>query len=178
MENIILIGMPGCGKSTVGVVLAKALGYRFLDADLMIQEKEGRRLNDILREDGPDQFNRIENKINLSIDVDKTVIATGGSAVYGHEAMVHLKETGLVIYLKLPHTEIEKRLGDLVERGISMKKGQTLKDIYDERAPLYEKYADVILETQGQEIRDTVKTIMERNFHGSYAARRRENDAE
>jgi shikimate kinase len=120
MNNIILIGMPGSGKSTIGVVLAKVLGYRFLDSDLLIQEKENRKLSEILSEDGPDRFNEIENRINASIEVEKTIIATGGSVVYGEEAMEHLRSIGTVIYLRLPLEEIEKRLGDLHERGISM----------------------------------------------------------
>ena len=160
-SNIVLIGMPGCGKSTIGVVLAKVLGYRFLDSDLLIQERENRRLSEILEKDGPDQFNQIENQINLSIEADRTVIATGGSAVYGEKAMEHLKEIGFVVYIRLPYEEIEKRLGDLAERGISMKGGQTLHNLYDERAPLYEKYADLILDTHGLEIRDAVKLIVE-----------------
>jgi len=160
-SNIVLIGMPGCGKSTVGVVLAKVMGYKFIDSDILIQEMENRKLSDILEESGQETFNQIENRINASIKTDKTVIATGGSAVFGEKAMEHLKGTGLVVYIRLPYAEIEKRLGDLAERGISMKEGQTLKDIYEERSPLYEKYGDVILDTQGLEIRDAVKMIAE-----------------
>lgn len=161
MENIILIGMPGCGKSTIGVVLAKVLGYKFIDSDLLIQEMENRRLSEILAQEGSETFNQIENRVNASIQTDKTVIATGGSAVYGVKAMTHLKEIGLVVYIRLPYVEIEKRLGDLTERGISMKNGQTLQNLYKERAPLYEKYADIILDTQGLEIKDAVKMIVE-----------------
>ncbi len=161
MENIILIGMPGCGKSTIGVVLAKVLGYKFIDSDLLIQEMENRRLSEILAQEGSETFNQIENRVNASIQTDKTVIATGGSAVYGVKAMAHLKEIGLVVYIRLPYVEIEKRLGDLTERGISMKNGQTLQNLYKERAPLYEKYADIILDTQGLEIKDAVKMIVE-----------------
>ena len=161
MKNIVLIGMPGCGKSTIGVVLAKVMGYKFIDSDLLIQEMENRRLSEILEDEGPERFNQIENRINASIQTDKTVIATGGSAVYGEKAMEHLGEIGHVVYIRLPYAEIEKRLGDLIERGISMKDGQTLKNLYDERAPLYEKYADLILDTQGLEIRETVKMIIE-----------------
>src|SRR5665647_436008 len=160
-SNIVLIGMPGCGKSTIGVVLAKVLGYRFLDSDLLIQGRESRRLSEILEKDGPDQFNQIENQIYLSIEANRTVIATGGSTVYGSNEMEHLREIGFVVYIRLPYTEIEKRLGDLIERGISMNAGQTLKDLYEERAPLYEKYADIVLDTQGLEIRDAVKMIVE-----------------
>lgn len=162
MQNIVLIGMPGCGKSTLGVVLAKVLGYKFLDSDLLIQEIENRRLIEILEADGPEKFNQIENQVNASIETEKTVIATGGSAVYGKKAMAHLREIGVVIYIRLPYEEIEERLGDLSERGISIKEGQTLKDLYEERAPLYEKYAHIAVDTQGLELRDAVKLVMEK----------------
>jgi shikimate kinase len=161
MENIVLIGMPGCGKSTVGVVLAKVLGYHFIDADLLIQEKEDRLLSEIIEEEGPDGFNRIENEVNASIDARRTVIATGGSVVYGNEAMKHLREIGTVLYLRLSLEELQTRLEDLVERGISMKEGQTLKDLYEERTPLYEKYAHLILDAEGLTIRETVMAIRE-----------------
>lgn len=159
MENIILIGMPGCGKSTVGVVLAKVLGYHFIDADLLIQEREDRLLSEIIEEEGPEGFNRIENEVNASIDAHRTVIATGGSVVYGNEAMKHLREIGTVLYLRLSLEELQTRLGDLVERGISMKEGQTLKDLYEERTPLYEKYAQLIVDAEGLPIRETVMAI-------------------
>ena len=126
--NIILIGMPGAGKSTIGVVLAKRLGYRFVDSDLLIQESENRLLHEILEQDGIDGFNAIENRVNASIEMDRAVIATGGSAVYGAEAMDHLKSIGTVLYLRIPYEVLKERLGDLHERGVSMKEGQTLKD--------------------------------------------------
>lgn len=161
MNNIILIGMPGCGKSTTGVVLAKVLGYHFIDADLLIQERENRLLSEILEEKGPEGFNRIENEVNASIETTRSVIATGGSVVYGKEAMSHLGEIGTIIYLRLPLEELENRLGDLVERGISMKEGQTLKDLYDERTPLYEQYADLTIDVQGLSVREAVMLIRE-----------------
>ncbi len=102
MKNIILIGMPGCGKSTVGVILAKIIGYSFLDSDLLIQEKDGRLLSEIISQEGLDGFNKIENKINASIDVSRSVIATGGSVIYGKEAMEHFKKIGIVVYIRLP----------------------------------------------------------------------------
>lgn len=160
-NNIVLIGMPGCGKSTIGVVLAKVLGYRFLDADLMIQEQEGRRLSQIIEEEGIQGFDRIENRVNASIQAERTVIATGGSVVYGREAMEHLGAIGTILYIKLPYGEIQKRLGDLNERGITIKDGQTLLDLYRERVPLYEKYAHLTVETDGLELRDSVKRIKE-----------------
>lgn len=162
MDNIILIGMPGCGKSTVGVVLAKVLGYHFIDADLLIQERENRLLSEIIEEEGPEAFNRIENEVNASIRAERTVIATGGSVVYGNEAMMHLREIGAVVYLRLPLDELRIRLGDLAERGISMKVGQTLADLYRERTPLYEKYAHMILDVEGLTIRETVILVRER----------------
>ena len=159
MNNIILIGMPGCGKSTIGVVLAKNLGFRFIDSDLLIQEQEHRLLHEIIEQDGLDGFNRIENQVNASIDTDSSVIATGGSVVYGHEAMAHLKEIGTVLYLKLPETELQKRLGDLNQRGVAIKEGQSLHSLYQERIPLYEKYADITIDCSGREIRDCVSVI-------------------
>lgn len=160
-ENIVLIGMPGCGKSTVGVVLAKALAFRFIDSDLMIQEREGRLLSEIIEAEGPEGFNRIENRINSEITARRAVIATGGSAVYGKEAMAHLREIGTVIYIRLPLEELENRLGDLAERGISMREDQDLSDLYEERIPLYERYADLTVDAEGLSIRETVMLIRE-----------------
>lgn len=159
MNNIILIGMPGCGKSTVGVVLAKILGYRFLDSDLVIQESEKRLLSEIIEEEGTEGFNEIENRVNSSINTDKTVIATGGSVVYGKEAMEHFKNIGVIVYIKLPYEEIEHRLGDLSQRGVSIRTGQSLRELYDERVPLYEKYADIIADEKGLTISQTAQYI-------------------
>ena len=157
--NIILIGMPGAGKSTIGVVLAKRLGYRFVDSDLLIQESENRLLHEILEQDGIDGFNAIENRVNASIEMDRAVIATGGSAVYGAEAMDHLKSIGTVLYLRIPYEVLKERLGDLHERGVSMKEGQTLKDLYEERRPLYEKYADITVNEYGLNVEQTLSLI-------------------
>lgn len=162
MKNIILIGMPSCGKSTVGVILAKIMGYRFLDSDLLIQEKEGRLLSEIIACEGLDGFNKIENKINASIDVSRSVIATGGSVVYGKDAMEHFKEIGIVVYIRLPYEEIANRLGDLAQRGVSIKEGQTLLDLYNERVPLYEGYADIIVDENGMTIPETALYIKEK----------------
>lgn len=159
MDNIVLIGMPGSGKSTVGVVLAKNLGYSFLDSDLVIQEREGKKLHEIISEKGLWGFKQVEDTINASIEADHTVIATGGSVVYGQKAMEHLKKIGTVIYLKLPYEEIEHRLGDLNKRGVAMEKDQTLRDLYDERIPLYEKYADVTISCFHKEIRQIIEEI-------------------
>lgn len=158
-NNIILIGMPGCGKSTIGVVLAKSLGYRFIDSDLLIQEREQRLLHEIITQDGLEAFNQIENQVNASIETSSSVIATGGSVIYGQEAMKHLKKIGTVIYLRLPENLLSERLGDLNQRGVSIKAGQTLHSLYEERIPLYEKYADITIDCAKKEIRDCVYEI-------------------
>lgn len=159
-KNIILIGMPGSGKSTVGVVLAKALGYKFVDSDLLIQETLGDRLSEIIEKEGIPEFHRLEGIINLRINPEHTVIATGGSAIYSEEAMNHFRQIGTVIYLKLSYEEVENRLGDLRKRGITIREGETLKDLYDERISLYEKYAHVVLDTEGLMLRETVSKII------------------
>ena len=160
MKNIILIGMPGAGKSTVGVVLAKVLGYRFLDSDLVIQEKEGKLLSQLIEENGDAGFIKIENDVNKSIEVDHTVIATGGSAVYGAEAMEHFKGLGTVIYLEVPYAEIMKRVGSLKDRGVVSNGKVKMEDIYADRVTLYEKYADVIIKEWDISIRETIKKIL------------------
>lgn len=163
--NITLIGMPGCGKSTIGVLLAKALGYRFLDTDLLIQEKENRLLSDILQEEGLERFIEIENQINAQVDVKRTVIAPGGSAIYGREAMEHFKEIGKIVYISLSYETVADRLGDLKARGVAMKDGQTLKQLYEERCPLYEQYADVVIHADGQEIGAILNQMKKALFH-------------
>jgi len=160
MNNIILIGMPGAGKSTVGVVLAKVIGYKFLDSDLVIQEKEGKLLSQIIEDNGDAGFIRIENDVNKSIEVDHTVIATGGSAVYGDEAMEHFKSIGTVIYLEVPYKEIEKRVGSLKDRGVVSNGKASIEDIYADRIALYEKYADVIIKDWDMPIRETIEKIL------------------
>ena len=160
-KNIVLIGMPGVGKSTIGVILAKILGYQFVDADLVIQEQYGKLLKEIIAERGVDGFVQVENDVNKSLNPHKAVIATGGSVVYGQEAMEHLKEIATVVYLKLKYPELKKRLGNLKKRGVVLRDGQTLKDIYDERIPLYEKYADIIVDEQNCNIEDTVQKLVE-----------------
>lgn len=159
MSNVILIGMPGAGKSTVGVVLAKKLGYRFLDSDLVIQEKCGKLLHQLIEERGEAGFLMLENEINVRIRGDKMVIATGGSAVYGKEAMAHFREIGRIVYLRLPYEELKERLGDLHERGVVIREGSTLKDLYEERILLYEKYADLTIDCGGRDIRSIVEEI-------------------
>ena len=160
MENIVLIGMPGVGKSTVGVILAKELGYQFIDADLLIQKQEKRLLREIIAQEGVDGFIQIENQVNASIETDRTVIATGGSVVYGREAMEHLKKTSTVVYLKLSYQALKKRLGNLKNRGVVLREGQTLRDLYKERVVLYEKYADIVIDEENKGIEETLQYIL------------------
>lgn len=158
-DNIILIGMPGAGKSTVGVVLAKKLGYAFVDSDLVIQSREGKLLHEIIEEQGIEGFWAVEEEANASIDVHRTVIATGGSVVYGRRAMEHLKQIGVVVYLKLSCAAIADRLGDLSERGVTLKEGQGLAELYSERVPMYEQYADVTIDCEELLIREIVEKV-------------------
>ena len=153
MNNIILIGMPGVGKSCIGVVLAKALNMSFIDSDIVIQERMGRNLRDIIAETGRDGFLRLENEINAGITADNSVIATGGSAVFGSEAMEHFRRIGNIVYLAISCADLEERLGVLDERGVIHEKDQTLADIYAQRVPLYERYADVTVWEDGVWIR-------------------------
>lgn len=159
-NNIVLIGMPGVGKSTIGVILAKMLGLQFVDADLVIQEKEGKLLCEIIEELGTDGFIEVENRINSGIQTSNSVIATGGSVVYGKEAMEHLKQIGTVLYLRLPYQELKKRLSDMKGRGVVLREGQTLKELYRERVPLYEKYADITVDEDYMSIEQTIGKIM------------------
>ncbi len=159
-ENIVLIGMPGVGKSTLGVVLAKELGYEFVDADLLIQKRENRLLKEIIEDEGVDGFLAIENEVNASIDTHKTVIATGGSVIYGDRAMAHLKEIGTVVYLKLDYDTLDSRLGSLKGRGVVLKDGQDLRSLYNERIPLYEKYADVTVDEGGLDLEATLDAVL------------------
>lgn len=161
MKNIILIGMPGAGKSTVGVVLAKKLGYSFVDADLVIQSLEGKLLHELIAEHGVEGFWKLEEAAGESIEAKRAVIATGGSAVYGEKAMAHYKAMGTVVYLSLPLEEIRERLGDLTERGVTLRAGQDLEELYAERQPLYERYADVTVECEGLSIREIVEKIVQ-----------------
>ncbi|MBQ8233862.1 MAG: shikimate kinase [Lachnospiraceae bacterium] len=163
-ENIVLIGMPGAGKSTVGVVLAKHLGCRFVDSDLVIQEKYGKLLHELIEEHGVEGFWKIENEVNASLTLEGSVIATGGSVIYGKEAMEHLRLIGQVVYLKLPYEEVAERLGDLNARGVTLMPGQTLRDLYEERIPLYEKYAHVTIDCSGKVLRDVVMEIARRFY--------------
>ena len=161
MSNIILIGMPGCGKSTVGVVLAKAANLDFIDSDLVIQKQMGTKLSALLDAHGDAGFRAIENRINAELAAENSVIATGGSVVYGEEAMRHLKDIGTVVYLKLSYEAIEDRLGDLHARGVTIQPGWTLRDLYNERVPLYEKWADVTVDCENMKLREVVQYILD-----------------
>ncbi len=161
-ENITLIGMPGSGKSTVGVLLAKTLGYRFLDADLLIQQREGALLQDILDQRGVEGFLDVEEDVIRSLDCTGTVIAPGGSAVCREGAARRLKELGLVVYLHVPLAELERRISNITTRGIAMAPGQTLADVYAVREPLYRKYADLTVDVTGQNtLEETVAAVLE-----------------
>lgn len=160
-NNIILIGMPGVGKSTVGVIAAKVLGYQFVDTDIEIQKRSGRLLSQIIAGEGVDGFLRIENEVLSALNAEHSIIATGGSAVYGKEAMAHLKELGTVVWLKLDYAHLKGRLGDLKGRGVVLREGQTLRDLYEERTLLYETYADRVICEDGLNIEETVGRLTE-----------------
>lgn len=160
--NITLIGMPASGKSSVGVVLAKRLGKKFVDTDIVIQEKYGKLLKELIEEHGDEGFREIEDEVNAGLDLDNSIISPGGSVVYGEKAMQHLKEISVIIYLELSYTAIKSRLGDLRERGITLKEGQSLKDLYLERVPLYEKYADITVNEMKKSLSKTIDEICER----------------
>lgn len=159
--NVILIGMPGSGKSTVGVVLAKLLGLHFCDTDLVLQQHCGKKLQEIIRTEGDAAFFRHEEEVLAALDVQNTVIATGGSAVYSDRAMQHLKAGGKRVYLKVAADEIERRLANFSDRGVVIADGMTLADLYAERKPLYEKYADITVSAEGGTVWDTARRIAE-----------------
>ena len=150
-ENITLVGMPGAGKSTVGVVLAKIAGYHFLDSDLLIQQKTGKLLHELIE---------IHGEVNASIEAKRTVIATGGSVVYEENAMQHLKEISTVVYIYLPYEELKTRLGSLEQRGVALKPEETLKDLYDSRSVLYKKYADITVDASHMGIQAVAEEIL------------------
>lgn len=166
-SNITLIGMPASGKSTIGVLLAKRLGYSFVDVDIVIQEKTGKLLKEIIAEDGTEGFLKVEDRINSELDVKRSVIAPGGSVIYGVNAMEHLKELSTVIYLKLSYQEVQMRLGDLTDRGVALKDGMTLQGLYEERVPLYEKYADITIDETGKtpgQVVDELRAMIEKSM--------------
>ncbi|WP_292427799.1 shikimate kinase [Methanoregula sp.] len=160
MKNIILIGMPGAGKSTVGVILAKALGRTFIDTDIVIQENAGRLLQEIIDREGPDAFLKIEEKTILSLHCHNSVIATGGSVVFSQKAMESLKKEGVVIYLAISFEEMEERLRNITTRGIVLFSGESLSDMYHERVPLYEKYADITVDCSKGDFEKIVEKVI------------------
>lgn len=145
-HNIILIGMPGAGKSTTGVILAKRIGYEFIDTDLVIQAQTGLRLQQIIDQMGLPRFREIEDQTLKKLDVDHAVVATGGSVIYCPEGMQHLGTRGTLVYLKVPLLDLTQRLSDMGQRGLVMRKGQTLEHLYQQRVPLYEQYAHVTVD--------------------------------
>ena len=161
MKNIVLIGMPGTGKSTVGVLVAKSLLMDFVDTDLLIQKEYSCSLCDIIEKEGIDSFIDIENRVIAKTQFTSSVIATGGSAVYGKEAMEKLSENGIVVYIKTPLRELEKRLKNIHTRGVAMKKGTTVAELMAEREPLYERYAHITADCEGLTAEECVQKIVD-----------------
>ena len=160
-SNIVMIGMPGSGKSTLGLALAEQIGYTFVDVDRVIEAETGKLLKEIIAEQGDDGFLKVEEEINASLQAERTVFVPGGSVIYGPKAMEHLKEIATIVYLKVPFEELEKRLGNLQERGVVLKDGMTLRDLYNERLPYYDRYAEVIMDETGKDFEQTVTALKE-----------------
>ena len=161
MKNIIFIGMPASGKSTVGVVVAKRLGYDFIDTDLLIQKQENRLLKEIFADVGNEGFLAIENQVNREVEAEHAVISPGGSVIYCKEAMEHFKEIGTVVYLQVSFETIDARISCAKNRGVVLKEGQTLHDLYEERTKLFEKYADYVVSEEGLSLEDTIDKVLE-----------------
>ncbi len=162
MKNIVLIGMPGAGKSTIGVILAKSLLFDFCDTDLSIQKETGESLCDTISKIGINEFIKLEEKVICQQAFSNSVVATGGSAVYGAKAMEKLKENGIIVYLKVSPEELQNRIKNIHTRGIAMKEGTSISELYAERAPLYEKYADITIECDGKTAEECVDLIIHR----------------
>ncbi len=160
--NITLIGMPGSGKSTVGQALAKRLGLQFVDVDQVIIHKTGQTLAEILDDVGDEGFRQVEERINAELNVQNSVIAPGGSVIYGPRAMAHLRDISTVVYLQVEHDELLRRLGDLHARGVSILPGQTFRDLYNERCPYYERYAHLTIDTKGLNLKQVAEKIADR----------------
>ena len=162
MKNIILVGMPSCGKSTVGVVLAKTLNKNFVDTDLLIQRRENKTLQEIINTSGNEYFHKVEEEVLLSFNEEDYVVATGGSAIYFDSAMEHFKEKGTVVYIRVSLETVLERLNNIKTRGVTLEKGQTLEDLYNMRIPLYEKHADVIIDADNCTVEETIEKIIEK----------------
>lgn len=160
MKNIIFIGMPASGKSTIGVVVAKRLGYEFIDTDLLIQKQEKRLLKEIIADIGNEGFLAIENQVNRDVQAEHAVISPGGSVVYCQEAMEHFKKIGTIVYLKVPFETIERRISNAKSRGVVLKEGQGLRDLYEERTRLFEKYADYTISENSLDLEETIDEVL------------------
>ena len=160
MKNVIFIGMPASGKSTIGVVVAKRLGYDFIDTDLLIQKQEGKLLKDIIEEVGSDGFLQIENRVNRELQAERSVIAPGGSVIYCREAMEHFQKLGTIIYLKVPYETIYSRISDVKNRGVVLKENQTFREMYEGRTALFEQYADYIVDEEGLSLNETIDEVL------------------
>lgn len=161
MNNVIFIGMPASGKSTIGVVAAKRLGYGFIDPDILIQEQEKRLLHEIIEQEGLQRFQEIEDSVNARIEAENTVISPGGSIVYCQNAMEHFKKIGKIVYLQVSYETIARRIGDPHRRGVALRDGQTLRDLYTERKALFEKYADITISEDGLTLEQTIGKVLE-----------------
>ena len=179
-DNLILIGMPSAGKSTVGIVLAKILNMNFVDGDLLIQNQCDRTLQRIIDAMGPEGFIAVENQVLCDVEAENTIIATGGSAVYSDEAMEHLKSIGRVVYLKISYEEMTKRLADFSERGVVLKggAGMSLRELYDERLPLYERYADLTVDVDDLNLTAAARKVADVVVRDAVARRAEEVAAE
>lgn len=159
-KNLIFIGMPAVGKSTVGIVVAKRLGMNFIDADLLIQEQEKKLLREIIADVGQDGFLKIENQVNAELETENSVISPGGSVIYCRDAMRHYKEIGTIVYLQASYQTIKKRIHNPKKRGVVLRKGQSFRDLYNERVPYFEKYADITVCEDGCRIEDTIENVL------------------